>query len=227
MRSRTLSAEYWINAPAPSPLRDGPHGSVDDGDQRSHQHIKREIIMETTTHNYVPLSGYAQLTSLVLQTVYCKIFGFVPVSERQTRLADTLAFYVNEEDGCDLDAVTEAVVEEEKVVERRVRRGRVAPFASWLVGTIRGLHLSQCERTESNVLVFERHARSLMSTHGVRPTDAARVLPLATALFFDHKSVDQIDAIAITQAQAFKSSRKLYSSKYFSWGWASSFHARA
>jgi len=127
-----------------------------------------------------------------------------------------MAFYVDEEDPLDLDAVSEPVEVDGKVVERRVRRVRRAPFASWLVNTIRGEHLSQCLRTEANVLVFERHARSLMAKHGVRPTDAAAALPYATALFFDHRSFDQIEAVAITNATSFVDSRRAFTATYVS-----------
>lgn len=159
--------------------------------------------------------------------VYCWLFGLKQVSASQEKVAEDLAFYANADDDLTLDAVTEEVVGEDgKVAERRVRRNRKHPFASFLVQTIRGQHLSQCSRTDSNVLVFERHARAIMATHGVRPTDAAKVLPLATALFFEHRTVDQIDAVAITQAAPFKSSRKDFSSKYFSWGRNAMFTSR-
>jgi len=160
--------------------------------------------------------------------LYCWCTGRKQVSASQEKVAEDLAFYANDEDDLTLDEVSEPIVEEDgKVASRRVRRTRRHPFASWLVQTIRGLHLSQCSRTDSNVLVFERHARAIMATHGVRPTDAARVLPLATALFFDHRTFDQIDAVAITQAAPFKSSRRDFSSKYFSWGRNAMFSSRA
>jgi hypothetical protein len=178
-------------------------------------------IYETETMNELADSAASLVTTLpsTCVSLYCWFRGFAKVSGEQTRLAQTLAFYANEEDQLDLEAVTVPVCDEEgEVTSRGVSRARRAPFAAWLVGTIRGLHLSQCLRTESNVLVFERHARSIMSEYGVRPTDAARVLPLATALFFDHRTVDQIDGAAITQASSFKTSRSKYAARYFSWG---------
>lgn len=138
------------------------------------------------------------------------------VNARQERLASQLALGVDEDESPDLDSVSEPVLKEDKLVERRVRRTKRAPFASYLVSVIRGSHLSQCERTESNVLVFERHARSIMAEHNVRPTDAARVLPYATALFFDHRSFDQIEAVAITQAASFVSTRAAFTARYVS-----------
>jgi len=159
--------------------------------------------------------------------VYCWVFGMKQVSASQEKIAEDLAFYANADDDLTLGAVTEEVLGAEgKVVERRVRRSRKHPFASFLVQTIRGQHFSQCLRTDSNVLVFERHARAIMATHGVRPTDAAKVLPLATALFFDHRTVDQIDAVAIPHAAPFKSARKDFSSRYFSWGRNAMFTSR-
>jgi len=131
-------------------------------------------------------------------------------------MANLLASGVDEEEPLGLEAVSDAVMEGDKLKERRVRRSKKAPFASYLVSVIRGSHLSQCERTESNVLVFERHARSIMAEHGVRPSDAARVLPYATALFFDHRSFDQIEAVAITQATSFVSSRAAFTARYIS-----------
>jgi len=140
----------------------------------------------------------------------------VRVNSRQEQMAHRLAGYTDDLGDLDLDAVSELVVEDDGRRERRVRRRRVAPFASFLVASIRGEHLSQCLRTESNVLVFERHARSLMAKHGVRPTDAAKVLPYATALFFDHRSFDQIEAAAITNATSFVEARRAFSAKYVS-----------
>lgn len=138
------------------------------------------------------------------------------VNSRQERMARLLAASVDDAEDLDLEAVSEFVELSGGRSERRVRRKKVAPFASFLVGTIRGELLSQCLRTESNVLVFERHARSVMAKHGVRPTDAARVLPYATALFFDHRSFDQIEAAAITQATSFVNARRAYSAEYVS-----------
>jgi len=167
----------------------------------------------------------------ILTTVidaYCWFRGYTQVTERQVQLAQTIAFHVDGDDQLDLEAVTEVVLNEDGgVLERRVRRARKAPFVSWLVQTIRGQHLSQCSRTESNVLVFERHARAIMSEHGVRPTDAARVLPLATATFFEHRSVDQIDGVAIIQAPAFVKSRQLYSASYYCNGRVAALQQRA
>jgi hypothetical protein len=131
-------------------------------------------------------------------------------------MARSLAALVDDAEDLDLEAVSELVVLSNGRPERRVRRKKVAPFASFLVGTIRGELLSQCLRTESNVLVFERHARSLMAEHGVRPTDAARVLPYATALFFDHRSFDQIEAAAITHATSFVNARRAFTAEYVS-----------
>lgn len=134
-------------------------------------------------------------------------------------MANRLAYSVNSDLPC-LGAIAGKAIGGEEVTKRKLRRNRVAPFAAWLVQTVRGEHLSQCARTEASVLVFERHARSIMAEHGVRPTDAARVLPYATALFFDHRTVDQIDAVAITYTDVFKSSMEEYSAEYFSWGQA-------
>lgn len=151
---------------------------------------------------------------------YCWWTGRVRVSDAQTSIANNLSYGVDHGDTT-LEAVTFVSSEDERgVSERRLRRRRKLPYVSFLVSTIRGAHLEQCLRTESNEMVFGRHARSLMAEHKLRPTDAARVLPLAAALFFDHRSVDQIDAVAITQAASFKSSRRGYSAKYVSWGWA-------
>lgn len=148
--------------------------------------------------------------------VWCWWVGAVRVNARQEKTATRLAFYVDDEDPLDLDAVSDPVEKDGEVVGRRVRRVKRAPFASWLVATIRGEHLSQCLRTEANVLVFERHARSVMAKHGVRPTDAAAVLPYATALFFDHRSFDQIEAVAITNATSFVDARRAYTATYVS-----------
>lgn len=150
---------------------------------------------------------------------YCWWTGRTRVSGAQDRIARNLSYGIDQGD-TDLESVTERYELNGKLVERRVRGRRKMPYVSFLVATIRGAHLEQCARTESNELVFGRHARNLMATHGVRPTDAARVLPLAAALFFDHRSVDQIDAVAITQSASFKSSRRGFSAKYVSWGWA-------
>lgn len=148
--------------------------------------------------------------------VWCWWVGAVRVNSRQEKMARSLAAAVDDLDDLDLDSVSDAVTLDGGRTERRVRRKKVAPFASFLVGTIRGELLSQCLRSESNVLVFERHARSLMAKHGVRPTDAAKVLPYATALFFDHRSFDQIEAAAITQATSFVNARRAYSAEYVS-----------
>jgi hypothetical protein len=178
-------------------------------------------IYETETLNELADSAVSLLTSLPVLAVagYCWWTGRARVSRAQKSVANNLSFGIDHGD-TELESVTERYELDGKVVERRVRGRRKLPYVSFLVATIRGAHLSQCSRTESNVLVFERHARNLMATHGVRPTDAARVLPLAAALFFDHRSVDQIDAVAITQAASFKSSRRGFSAKYVSWGWA-------
>lgn len=181
--------------------------------------------MDTTTSNHVEIdfdvesavSSLLDTTTSVGVGLYCWWKGYVQVNGRQESTADTLATMVNRDDGLDLEAIAPGVIEEGKVT-RRVTRKRKAPFAAWLVQTIRGEHLSQCARTEASVLVFERHARSIMAERGVRPTDAAKVLPYAVALFFDHRSVDQIDAAAITQAAVFKTSVEEYNAKYFSWG---------
>lgn len=170
------------------------------------------------------------ITCLPLKVLdgYCWMRGFTRVTGRQVQLAQTIGFHADDEDMLDLEAVTEVVVDDEdKFVERRVRRARKAPFVSWLVATIRGQHLSQCSHTESNALVFERHARSLMEKHGVRATDAARVLPLATSAFFYHRTVDQIDGAAIIHAPAFKSSVKLYNAKYYCNGRVAAYQQRA
>lgn len=188
----------------------------------------REINMATTyeidTLNEFTDSAVKSLT-YVLPTLavasYCWLTGRTRVSGAQDKIARNLAYGVDLGD-TDLESVTERYELNGKLVERRVRGRRKMPYVSFLVATIRGAHLEQCSRTESNELVFGRHARSLMAAHGVRPTDAARVLPLAASLFFDHRSVDQIDAVAITQAASFKSSRRGYSAKYVSWGWADS-----
>lgn len=178
--------------------------------------------MDTITLNHVrTCSTLLEKITTVSVGAYCWWNGLVQVNGRQESTADTLATMVNRDDGLDLEAIAPGVVGEGGKVTRCVRRKRKAPFAAWLVQTIRGAHLSQCVRTEASVLVFERHARSLMAEHGVRPTDAAKVLPYATALFFEHRSVDQIDAVAITQTAVFKSSMEEYSAKYFSWGRAS------
>lgn len=160
--------------------------------------------------------------------VYCWLRGYTQVTERQVQLGQTIGFHIDDEDQLDLEAVTEQVLGEGGVVlERRVRRARKAPFVSWLVQTIRGQHFSQCANTASNVLVFERHARAIMAEHGVRPTDAARVLPLATSTFFNHRSVDQIDGEAITQSPAFVKSMKLFNAKYYSNGRVAALQQRA
>ncbi|QKN22653.1 hypothetical protein [Erysiphe necator associated tombus-like virus 7] len=151
--------------------------------------------------------------------VYCWWYGFVQVNERQEVMARRLAYSVNS-DLPNLEAIAGSAVGEKEVVGGKLRRNRRAPYAAWLVQTIRGRHLSQCVRTEASVLVFERHARSIMAEHGLRPTDAARVLPYAVGLFFDHRTVDQIDAVAITNTAVFKSSVEEYSARYFSWGQA-------
>jgi len=134
-------------------------------------------------------------------------------------MARNLTYSVNSDLPC-LKAIAGKAVGGEEVVQGKLRRNRRAPFAAWLVQTIRGSHLSQCVRTEASVLVFERHARSIMAEHGLRPTDAAAVLPYAVALFFDHRTVDQIDAVAITNTAVFKSSIEEYNAEYFSWGQA-------
>lgn len=152
---------------------------------------------------------------------YCWLTGRTRVSGAQDKIARNLSYGIDLGD-TNLESVTERCEKDGKLVERRVRGRRKMPYVSFLVSTIRGAHLEQCLRTESNELVFGRHARSLMAEHGVRPTDAARVLPLAASLFFDHRSVDQIDAVAISQSASFKSSRRGYSAKYVSWGWADS-----
>jgi len=129
-------------------------------------------------------------------------------------MATRLAFYVSDDDCLPLDAVSESIEKGDVVVERRVRRSRRAPFAAWLVSHIRGVALSQCVRTEASVMVFERHARAIMAERGVRPSDAAAVLPYATALFFDPRAVDQIEAVAITNSASFVNSRREYSANY-------------
>lgn len=151
--------------------------------------------------------------------VYCWWKGYVQVNERQEVMARRLAYSVNSDLPC-LEAIAGKAIGDGEVVGGKLRRNRRAPYAAWLVQTIRGEHLSQCVRTEASVLVFERHARAIMAKSGLRPTDAARVLPYAVALFFDHRTVDQIDAVAITHTAVFKSSVEEYSAKYFSWGQA-------
>jgi len=151
---------------------------------------------------------------------YCWWTGSTRVSGAQDKIARNLSYGIDHGD-TNLEAITTVVVKDGEVT-RKLRRNRRMPYVSFLVATIRGAHLEQCSRTESNELVFGRHARSLMAEHRLRPTDAARVLPLAAALFFDHRSVDQIDAVAISQSASFKSSRRAYSAKYVSWGWADS-----
>lgn len=154
------------------------------------------------------------LLRLVSHAIWCWWNGFVRVNARQEKTASRLAFYVSDEDCLDLDAVSELVEDDVGATERRVRRARKAPFASWLVSHIRGVHLSQCPRTDASVMVFERHARAIMAEHGVRPSDAAAVLPYATALFFEHRSFDQIEAAAITNAASFVNSRREFSANY-------------
>lgn len=151
--------------------------------------------------------------------LYCWWKGYERVNVRQEAMAVRLDAFSDWEDMADLDAIAPRDGED-KDSPRRVSRRRRAPFAVWLVQTIRGLHLTQCSRTEASVLVFERHARALMAEHGVRPTDAATVLPYATSLFFDHRSVDQIDAVATTYTDVFKTSVKKYDARYFYWGQA-------
>lgn len=189
----------------------------------------REITMATTYEIEVidELSDSAvKLLTCTLPTFavagYCWWTGRTRVSGAQAKIANNLSYGIDHGDTT-LEAVTYVTGEDGKgVSERRLRRRRKLPYVAFLVATIRGAHLEQCSRTESNEMVFGRHARSLMAEHKLRPTDAARVLPLAASLFFDHRSVDQIDAVAITQAASFKSSRRGYSAKYVSWGWADS-----
>jgi len=177
--------------------------------------------LEIQAYNDLTDSAVRVFTSLPVLAIagYCWWTGRARVSSSQDKVARNLSFGIDQGD-TDLESVTERFEKDGEVVERRVRGRRKLPYVSFVVATIRGAHLSQCVRTDSNVLVFERHARNLMAAHGVRPTDAARALPLATALFFEHRSVDQIDAVAIAQAASFKSSRRGYSAKYVSWGWA-------
>lgn len=148
--------------------------------------------------------------------LWCWWTGALRVNARQERVARQLSKFVDADEPLDLEAVSDTMVVDEKVTHRSVRRNKRMPFAAWLVATIRGEHLSQCLRTEANVLVFERHARSIMAKHNVRPTDAAKVLPYATALFFDHRSFDQIEAVAITQASSFVDARRMYQATYVS-----------
>ncbi|APG76467.1 hypothetical protein 1 [Hubei tombus-like virus 3] len=146
--------------------------------------------------------------------VWCWWNGVVQVSAQQERMGARLAFYADEEDPLDLDAVSELCEDDVGRSTRRVRRSRKAPFAAWLVEEIRGAHLSQCSRTDANVLIFERYARSIMAEHNVRPSDAAKVLPYATILFFEHRSFDQIAAVGTTQSSAFVSARRDFAAKY-------------
>lgn len=192
-------------------------------------------IMDTTNRQqqnfYEVLDRATQkLTMLPLYLLdgYCWMRGFTRVKGRQIQLAQTIGFYADEDEPLDLEAVTDEVVDDSgSLLYRKVRRSKKAPFVSWLVATIRGAHLSQCPYTESNVLVFERHARSLMEKHGVRPVDAAKVLPLATATFFFHRTVDQIDGAAIIHAPAFKTSVKKYLAKYYCNGQVAAVQQRA
>jgi len=168
-------------------------------------------VLDSATHKL------KSLPSVIVDT-YCWFRGFVQVTGKQVALADSLAYYVDDEqeDALQLEEVSEEVLDEDgSLIERRVRRARKAPFVSWLVQYVRGRHLSQCQDNEANRLVFERHARSIMEEHNVRPTDAARVIPLATATFFHHRSVDQIDAAAIIHAPSFKTSMRKYNAKYY------------
>lgn len=181
--------------------------------------------MDTNTPDHVDIQFDTDTAvSTLLETVtsvgvelYCWWKGYARVNERQEVMGNRLAYSVNS-DLPNLEAIAGAAIGDKEVVGGKLRRNRRAPYAAWLVQTIRGRHLSQCSRTEASVLVFERHARSIMAEHGLRPSDAARVLPYATALFFDHRTVDQIDAVAITNTAVFKSSVERYNAKYFSWG---------
>lgn len=182
--------------------------------------------MGTTTQNHVINIDYdvnSAASSLLEGAksaavgLYCWWKGYERVNARQEAEAIRLDLHSDCENMADLDTIAPRDGED-KGSPRRVSRRRRAPFAAWLVQTIRGSHLSQCSRTEASVLVFERHARALMAEQGVRPTDAAAVLPYATSLFFDHRTVDQIDAVAITHTDVFKSSVKKYEARYFFWG---------
>lgn len=157
--------------------------------------------------------------------VLCWWKGYERVNVRQEAFALKLDRELNNDDMPELDEIAPREATKRGPI-RPVRRKQRAPFAAWLVQTIRGSHLSQCKRTDSNVLVFERHARSIMSEHGVRPTDAAALLPYATALFFEHRSDDQIDAVAITYTDVFKSTVNKYEAAYYYSGRASA-HAEA
>lgn len=182
--------------------------------------------MDTITQNHVIDIDFdvESATSSLLEGVtntcvraYCWWKGYERVNARQEAEATRLNEFSEWEESADLDAIAPRDSEDEDS-PRRVSRRKRAPFAVWLVQTIRGSHLSQCVRTEASVLVFERHARALMAEHGVRPTDAAAVLPYATSLFFDHRTVDQVDAVAITHTDVFKSSVRKYEARYFHWG---------
>lgn len=146
--------------------------------------------------------------------VWCWWYGVVPVSARQEALASQLCRLSDEGEEEDFRAMCDVVSKDGEAVVRKVRRRKHAPFAAYVVSQIRGAHLSQCVRTAANVLVFERHARSIMAKHGLRPSDAARVLPYATMLFFDHRSYDQIEAAAMTNAASPVQSRRAYGAVY-------------
>lgn len=190
-------------------------------DTTTFNHVNKLFVRQALIVKQPEFVGPTLLGAIGFQCVrvYCWWKGFVQVNGRQEVKAQRLAYSVNSDLPC-LEAIAGKAIKGEKVSAGRLRRNRVAPFAAWLVQTIRGEHLSQCVRTEASVLVFERHARSIMAERGLRPTDAARVLPYATALFFDHRTVDQIDAVAITHTDVFKSSIEEYNATYFSWGQA-------
>lgn len=174
-------------------------------------------------------SATKTLTALpsLLIGAYCWWTGRTRVSGAQLKIANNLSYGIDHGDTT-LEAITVEVGKcEDGTPARRIRRRRKLPYASFLVATLRGAHLEQCSRTESNVMMFGRHARSLMAKHGLRPTDAARVLPLAAALFFEHRSIDQIDGAAIPHAPSFKTSRVAFLAKYVSWGWADTFTGAA
>lgn len=178
--------------------------------------VRQALIVKQEERSGPTLLGYATRGCV---GVYCWWKGLVQVNGRQEVMARRLAYSVNSDLPC-LEAIAGKAVGEKEAVGGKLRRNRRAPYAAWLVQTIRGRYLSQCARTEASVLVFERHARSIMSERGLRPTDAAAVLPYAVALFFDHRTVDQIDAVAITHTDVFKSSLEEYNAEYFSWGQA-------
>lgn len=154
------------------------------------------------------------LARRLAHVVWCWWYGVVPVGARQEARAALLGQLVDYGDEESLEAMCDVVSKDGEAIARKVRRRKHAPFAAYVVNQIRGAHLSQCIRTPANVLVFERHARSIVAKHGVRPSDAARVLPYATMLFFDHRSYDQIEAAAMTHAASNVRSRQAYSALY-------------